>query len=56
LKSADKNEAQLCLVVSDLDSIYNESKEMHGLKVVSDEQLKKDLATAGEEELANELS
>ena len=55
LSTVDKGEAQLCLVVSDLDSVYTESKEMHGLKVVSDAQLKKDLTAAGEEDLAEEL-
>jgi hypothetical protein len=55
LTGVNKADAQLCLIVSDLDSIYSDIKEMHGLKVVSDEQLRKDLAAAGEEELAEEL-
>jgi hypothetical protein len=41
--------------LSDDDHVYYSSKEMHGLKVVSDIQLRKDLLQYGEEELAKEL-
>ena len=55
LTEADKDEAQLCLIVSEEDSIYKDANEMHGLNVVADETLKEDLAEAGEKELAEEL-
>jgi hypothetical protein len=36
-------------------SIFNDKKEMHGLSVVSDNQLKSDLIDHGEDALAREL-
>lgn len=55
LTEAKKDDAQLCLIVSDDDSIYDDANEMHGLNVVEDEKLKEDLLEAGEKELAEEL-
>ena len=55
LTTALEGTAQVCLMVSDDASIYANRREMHGLYVVSDEQLKKDLMDSGEMELAKEL-
>jgi len=55
LVPAGQSDAQLCLRVSDDDSVYADSKEMHGLRVVSDAQLRKDLLLAGEDDLVGEL-
>ncbi|MFZ5424179.1 MAG: helix-turn-helix domain-containing protein [Patescibacteria group bacterium] len=55
LTEVDQNNAQLCLLISDSASLYSNKKEMHGLNVVSDIQLKKDLLDNGEEELAKEF-
>lgn len=55
LTKTDKDDAQLCLIVSDEDSIYDNINEMHGLNLVSNKRLKKDLVEAGEEELAEKL-
>lgn len=55
LNEADEDDAQLCLIISDEDSIYKDAEEMHGLNIVEDERLKADLLEAGEEELAEEL-
>lgn len=55
LTPAEQQGAQLCLITDDSDSLYQNSKEMHGLKVVSDIQLRKDLMNYGEEDLAKEL-
>jgi excisionase family DNA binding protein len=50
-----KDSAQLCLIVSDENSVYETRKELHGLHVVTDVRLKADLASIGEEDLAKEL-
>ncbi|OGC57751.1 hypothetical protein A3H26_02000 [candidate division WWE3 bacterium RIFCSPLOWO2_12_FULL_36_10] len=55
LTIATESTAQVCLIVSDDAYIYANAKEMHGLYVVSNEQLKKDLMDNGEMELAKEL-
>src|SRR3989344_986489 len=55
LAPANKNLAQLCLIVTNDSFIFDTLKEMHGLKVVSTIRLKKDLAEAGEDQYASEL-
>ncbi len=55
LTSVSKSEAQLCLIVDDSDTLYGDANEMHGLTVVSDARLRKDLLSAGEDSLAKEL-
>jgi hypothetical protein len=55
LVPAEENSAQLSLLVSGSKSLFNNKIEMHGLFVVSDMQLKKDLMDYGEEQLAKEL-
>lgn len=55
LTPADESSAQLCLQVYSDESIYQNRREMHGLYVVSDEQLKADLVSVGKEDLAKEL-
>jgi len=55
LSSSTKESAQLCLIVSDEEPIYESRKELHGLYVVSDVKLRADLMAIGEEELAKEL-
>ncbi|HSX39024.1 MAG TPA: helix-turn-helix domain-containing protein [Candidatus Saccharimonadales bacterium] len=55
LVPSEKDTAQVCLIVSDDSNVYKNSKELHGLYVVSDMQLKSDLASAGEDELARSL-
>ena len=56
LTSSNKTNAQLCLVISDDSSIYTSAEEIHGLFVVSKDQLKKDVATFGETGLAQEIA
>ena len=55
LVSSDENSAQLCLIVTRSGKIFEAKKEMHGLSVVADMQLKKDLLDYGEESLAREF-
>ncbi len=55
LVPAEENNAQLCLLSSKNKSLFDSKKEMHGLYVVSDAQLKKDLIDNGEEGLAREF-
>jgi len=55
LSGSDENAAQLCLFTTDSQTIFAAAKEMHGLFVVSDLQIKKDLLDNGEEDLAAEL-
>ncbi len=55
LTPSDKNTAQLCLIASEDNVIFDTLKEMHGLKVVSTVRLKKDLYDVGEDKLAAEL-
>lgn len=56
LTPANKGNAQLCLIISDSSSIYQSKEEVHGLYVVDKVQLKKDIATFGETELAQEMA
>ncbi|MBI2415023.1 helix-turn-helix domain-containing protein [candidate division WWE3 bacterium] len=56
LKQVEKSDAQLCLIASDDNDIFSSSREMHGLKVVSNSQLKADLISEGKADLAKELS
>ena len=53
---SDEKNAQLCLIPTKDRSIFDSKHEMHGLFVVSDDQLKKDLLMSGEAELAAELN
>lgn len=55
LSPADERSAQLCLIVTDENNIYSNKKEMHGLNVVSDLQLKQDLHDHNLDDLAREL-
>lgn len=55
LVPAEEGNSQLCLLTSGKKSIFNDKKEMHGLSVVSDNQLKSDLIDHGEDALAGEL-
>ena len=55
LTPSTKDNAQFCLVTSNDTKLYKDRKEMHGLQVVSNEQLKLDLLNEGETDLANEL-
>ncbi len=55
LSPVDKSSAQLALFI-DRGSILKSVNEVHGLSVVSNEQLKKDLLNAGEDDLARELN
>ncbi len=55
LTPSTKDNAQLCLIASNEVKLYKDRNEMHGLQVVSDQQLKLDLLNEGETELANEL-
>jgi len=43
LTPSDEGSAQLCMVISDDDSIYNEADELHGLKVVAKNKLISDI-------------
>lgn len=54
LSKTDKNNAQLG-IFTDTTGVLNDKKEMHGLYVVSDLQLRKDLLDEGEVDLASEL-
>jgi excisionase family DNA binding protein len=56
LKVATESDAQLCLVVTDDMSIFSSSEELHGLYVVSKEQLASDIAEVGEASLREESS
>ena len=55
LTPSQKDTAQLCLIASDDVSLYAKRRELHGLYVVSDSQIKADLLADGEVELASEL-
>lgn len=55
LKEVSKSDSQLCLIVDDSDTLYSDANEMHGLTVVSDARLRKDLVAAGDDALAKEL-
>jgi excisionase family DNA binding protein len=55
LTPCQKDTAQLCLITSEDEKLYAKRRELHGLYVVSDSQIKADLLNDGETELANEL-
>lgn len=55
LTPSTKDNAQLSLITSNDTALYADRREMHGLQVVSDQQLKLDLLNEGETDLANEL-
>jgi len=55
LTPCQKDTAQLCLISSNDEALYNKRRELHGLYVVSDSQIKADLLADGEVELASEL-
>jgi hypothetical protein len=55
LVPSNESNAQLCIISTKDKGIFDNAKEMHGLSVVSDEQLKEDLMKYGEEQLAKEL-
>lgn len=55
LTPCQKDTAQLCLILSDDETLYARRRELHGLYVVSDSQIKADLLADGEVELASEL-
>jgi len=55
LVPSEEDNAQLCLIVSDDDGIFGTKVELHGLFVVSKEQLKNDIDTAKNADLAQEL-
>lgn len=55
LTPVDKEQAQLCLITSNDDSIYSQVVELHGLYAVSNERLREDLIEEGEFELADEI-
>ncbi len=56
LTPSNQTNAQLCLVLSDDSSVYTRKEEVHGLFVVSKEQLKKDISTIGDAQLAQEMA
>lgn len=55
LVGSDERSAQLCLLISDDSLIYETREELHGLYVVSKNQLKKDISSFGERGLLDEL-
>jgi len=56
LTPANKSNAQLSLIISNDAATYQSKEEVHGLYVVDKIQLKKDIATFGEVELAQEMA
>lgn len=56
LTSANQANAQLCLILSNDNSVFNSREEVHGLYVVSKDQLKKDISTFGDAQLAQEMA
>lgn len=55
LVETTQSNAQLCLIATKNQNIFKEKREMYGLYVVSDLQLKEDLEEAGDLELVSEL-
>ncbi|MFC1621863.1 helix-turn-helix domain-containing protein [Patescibacteria group bacterium] len=55
LTPAEQTDAQLCLILTDEDTIYANKEEMHGLFVVSKEQLKKDAEAFGDTNFKEEI-
>ncbi|HLD51323.1 hypothetical protein A3K34_00580 [candidate division WWE3 bacterium RIFOXYC1_FULL_40_10] len=54
LVPSDEANAQLCLLISDNNSLYADRVELHGLQVVSREQLLQDVRQYGDEVLLSE--
>lgn len=54
LTPSDEHNAQLCLLVSDDNSIYSKKDELHGLFVVSKEKLYADIKASGDASLEND--
>lgn len=48
LTPSDETNAQLCIIAADEDSLYKESDEMHGLKVVQKNRLVEDISEMDE--------
>jgi len=55
LTTCPKDTSQLCFIVSNDVKVFRDRTEMHGLYVVSDQQLRSDLVNEGEADLAKEL-
>lgn len=55
LTPSDEHNAQLALLYTDHESIYASKREMHGLFVVSDSQLKTDILATGDSYLIGEV-
>ncbi|NMB91970.1 helix-turn-helix domain-containing protein [candidate division WWE3 bacterium] len=49
LTPSDESNAQLCIITSDEDSLYKESDEMHGLRVVEKNKLVEDISKMDED-------
>ena len=56
LTPANESNAQLCLVISDDAGIYSSKEEVHGLHVVAKSRLKADIASFGDQTLAQEMA
>lgn len=54
LKPSSEDDAQLCLILSNSSQIFDQKIEMHGLNVVSKNQLLKDVKSFEDAELYNE--
>lgn len=54
LTPSDENNAQLCLIVSDVATIYANRDELHGLYVVDKNQLSTDVRVSGDDSLVDE--
>ncbi|MBP7927571.1 hypothetical protein KAZ57_00280, partial [Patescibacteria group bacterium] len=56
LSPAERENAQLCLILSQTDAPLNAKVELHGLHVVSQAQLEKDVEAYGDSDLTSEMS
>ncbi len=54
LTPSDENNAQLCLIVADESSIYDNRDELHGLYVVAKNKLSKDIKASADDSLIDE--
>jgi excisionase family DNA binding protein len=55
LVPSDESNAQLCLIFSEDAEVFDTRVELHGLYVVSKDQLRRDIDTFGKQELVEEL-
>ncbi|MFA6982044.1 MAG: helix-turn-helix domain-containing protein [Patescibacteria group bacterium] len=55
LVPSDESNSQLCLIFSDEAGVFDTKVELHGLFVVSKDQLRKDIDSFGKNELTEEL-